>query len=500
MPGSNALRIPGLVCLLMLLVYTTGAQEFSERNELAVFSLSYDSVPVRIEIPRELQNKLELEIIVDNPRTGTDRGRSVAGVTVRIQQQDLRVPTPEEVRSEFERAFTNIDQRIRQVFVNIGRFDVVGESYSIDGEDVDSFVRQIRQFRAESIELSEEVLLGRQAFTESDFNRLADGYYLVIPSVSYYRAELTEDATYRVEIEVSFAFISMETQRTFERFTISSSGTGENLSAAISSAISSIPSNLDFRIRTVPEFQIRTGITDIIGRQVLIEFGRNMGLNVGDEFMIVHYRDFGVYTVEEETGLIYITDVRDNFSFGIPIYSNPRPMIGDQLHEVPRSGIEAEFYGGVQSMNLMTDPERIDLLPIIGIKATVSRGFYPVRPIVKVELPFIFARDDFRSPETGDPFFGVTAAIGAEYLMILGRLRFSPFAMLGITTGRFGLDFEDEETVDLAGIGINAGARIGWHLSRNSVLYIEPGFSAYIGIDPLPSVIGPALTMGINIK
>ncbi|AFG38768.1 hypothetical protein [Spirochaeta africana] len=488
-----------LSCLLPAM-----AQEFSEQQEIAVFGLSYDSVPVRIEIPRELQNMLEIEVIIDNPRTGTRRD-SKAGTTVRIEQRNFRIPTPEEVRSEFERGFTNIDQLIREVFVRIGRFDVVGEAYSIDAEDVDGFIRALRDFRSDAVELPEEVQLGRQAFTEQDFRRLTDGYYLVIPSVSYYRAELTSEATYRVEIQVSFAFIDMETARTFERFTISSSGSGENLSRAISSAVSSLPGQLDFRIRTVPEFQIMTGITDLIGRQVLIEFGRNMGLNVGDEFVILTARRVGAYDDTQETGLIYVTEVRENFSFGVPIYADPRPQIGDQLREVPRGGGEVELYGGVQSLNMPLfagdDVSALEMVPIVGLRFTASRGFYPIRPVVKLEFPFLFANDRFTTSR--GTYLGGTFAFGAEYLLILGRTRLSPYVMFGGTGGAFTSgddDDDDERDAVLSHIGVSGGLRMGYHVSRDTVLYLEPGLTAYVGMQNLPSVMGPSLTFGINFK
>ncbi|MFW6363027.1 MAG: hypothetical protein ACOC0D_04195 [Spirochaeta sp.] len=498
-------------CILLVLcagvfssIAVTG-QEFSERKEVAVFGLSYDSVPVRIEIPQELQNALEIEVIIDNPRTGTRRDAK-AGTTVRIRQRDLRIPTPEEVRGEFERGFTNIDQLIRQVFVNLDRFDVVGETYSIDAEDVDTFVQTLRSFRSEAVEIPEEVQLGQQAFTEEDFRRLTDGYYLVVPSVSYYRAELTSEAEYRVEIQVSFSFINMETTRTFERFTITSTGSGENLSRAISSAVDSIPGSLDMRIRSVPELQIRTGITDMIGNQVLIEFGRNMGLHTGDEFVILTSRSIGTYDTQEETGLIYITDVRENFSFGVPIYADPKPQIGDQLQEVPRGGAELEMYGGVQSINFPLFQEvggsvsDMRLFPIAGMRMTASRGFYPVRPLVKLEFPFAFIDEDFRTNE--GTFIGGTIAFGAEYLLILRRVRIAPFVLFGGTGGTFssGGGSDEDRSGVLSHIGISGGIRLGYHMNRNVVMYLEPGLTAYIGMNDLPSILGPSLSLGINFK
>ena len=498
------LRGQGLIlgALLVALTIIPGgqlvAQEFSEKKEVAVLSLSYDDVPVRIEIPPELQEQLEITVIVDNPRTG-ERNLPRKGVSVKYKQQEIVVPTPEEVRSEFTRGFSNIDSQIRQAFVEIGRFDIIGETFSISEPDIDSFVKIFREYRENGVALPEEVQLGRQSFTAGDFQRLIDGYYLVVPAVSYYMAELTEDTEYNVEIEVAFAFIDMELGQTFERFTISLSGSGENLSRAISSAITTLPSRLSFRIRQIEEFQILTGITDIIGRQVLIEFGKNMGIEKGDEYAIVTVEQVGSYSSEEESGLIYITDVRENFSFGVPVYSKNTPVIGDQLREVPRFGTEVEVYGGVQNMDM---ENLLDLMPVFGFLVTGSRGFYPIRPLMKIELPFTFARGEYNTVDGS--YVSTTLAVGGEYMLMWGRFRLAPYVLLGGIGGTYtdalaADEGEENDSTRISHLGVSAGARVGYHLTRDILLTLDPAFRAFVGLDA-PSIIGPVLSFGVVIK
>ncbi len=487
-------RIVLAVVLGVVLVSGASAQEFSEKKEIAIFGLSYVDVPLRIEIPAVVQEELQIDVIVDDPRRGRGRGSNTS-YTVTVQEKRLQLPSPNEVRSSFARAFANIDNSIRQTFMDLGRFIIVGETFALSETEVDEFISLMRQYREEGAELPENVRLGRQSFTEADFRRLISGYVLVIPSVSNYTAELTDDAEFQVTIEVAFAFINMESGETFERFTLDCFGSGENMAAAINSAVDDIPYSLSYRIRQVEEFQIKTGITDLVDNRILIEFGENMGLMPGDEFAIVQMERVGTYDTEQETGLLYLTEVRENFSFAVPIYASPAPQIGDQLKEIPRAGVEFEIYGGVQSLN-MTGTE---LMPVIGISAVGSRGFFPVRPILRFEVPFTFAYSDFSSVE--GEYYSLGMSLGAEYLLILGKLRVSPYALVGATFGTFGLGGSEEEepTGTLGHFGVSGGLRLGYHLNRDSVLYIEPGFMAYVGLD-MASIIGPSLNIGIEFK
>lgn len=483
-----------LAGMLVLLLSPLWAQELPEMQDVAVFNLHSDMVPVRIEIPRELQNQLDIEVIVDNPRTGTHRGAK-AGSSVSIQQQDVRIPTPAEVRTYFEQSFSDVNEMIRQVFVNRRRYNVVEERFSIDAETVDEFVRVLAGYRTDSVEVEEGVQVGHQVFTEEDLHRLAGGKYVVYPAVNYYRVELTRDAAYRVEIQVAFAFNDVEKTRLFERFNIVATGSGDTLVKAISSAVSNIGNLLESRIRTVPEFQIESGIADLVGRRILIGLGRTMGVQVGDTFLILSDLQSDASQSTDETGLIYVTDVRADFSFGIPIYAKQQPQVGDQLQVVPQRVMETEVFGGVQVLEITEDSDNTAMIPVTGLKFTAARGFFPIRPVVQLEYPFTFVNNEFSTSEGS--FLGATIGVGAEYLYIHRRLRIAPYFLLGGTAGRY---LDGSAMVVLSHLGVGGGLRLGVQASRNIVMYIEPGIAAYISMTDMPSLFGPRLTFGINIK
>ena len=77
-----------------------------------------------------------------------------------------------------------------------------------------------------------------------------------------------------------------------------------------------------------------------MGRDIIFELGRNMGIVVGDEYTIVGYRNVAGFQAKDDRGLLVVKEVQDEFSVAHLIYSSGKPQVGDQLQEVPRLGVE----------------------------------------------------------------------------------------------------------------------------------------------------------------
>ncbi|TVR93053.1 MAG: hypothetical protein EA428_02795, partial [Spirochaetaceae bacterium] len=269
------------------------AQEFSERKQVAVFRLSYYGEP-RDPVPQS-QTYIRIGNIFAYSRT--------------VESETTEI---------FQQAVGAIDEQIRSVFINMGRFDVIGLTQRMQESNVNAFVSALRSYREDTLEIPEAVLVGEQAFTEQDFERLVGGFVLVIPSVSFYNLQRRDrEQDYQATIETSFTFVNVEDFSTIGQFFVETSGTDDNAVNAMRRAVNGIPGQLEFRVRSMPIFQIRTGVLEIAGRSVIMEFGQNMGLQRGDEYAVVQRRVTSTgHTTQDETGLLVVEEVREEFSIG----------------------------------------------------------------------------------------------------------------------------------------------------------------------------------------
>ncbi len=458
-----------VLLLLMFLPRPVVAQEFSERQEIAIFRLSYHGQP-EVTTPAGPFIRIDID---------SDRFSFQFRGTGRRSWDRL-----------FHNAFNAVDERIRNVFVNLGRFDVVGFPQRVRAEYVDDFIRAVREYRSDDAEVPEAVLLGRQAFTEDDFRSLTGGFLVVVPSVTWYDMEYDYGANqYTARIETSFTVVDVDSGRTQSQFRLETSGRNSDPERAVRSAVNSIPGNLEFELRSIPEFQIRSGIIDRDGDRIYFEFGRNMGVRRGDEYVVVSPRttDFG-YTDEVETGLIIVSEVHERYSVGRLIYDGNRASVGDQLREVPRRGADIRMYAGAYLDAVGLSDGRVHARGgMAGISMSVNRGFFRFRPMVTLEFPFV--------GQSGYLLFGGYA--GLETNMFLRRLRVSPSIQAGIMAadrpgqsesdrvashvgGRTGINLSFQTTRDIM-VGVQLGWTQMWTTNAGALRSLPAIQAPYVG-------------------
>jgi len=444
-------RQRGLASLMLLVVlvvaspYVSG-QEFSERKQVAVFQLSYYGEP-RDPVP-ESQTYIRIGNVFAYSRT--------------VESETTEI---------FQQAVGAIDEQIRSVFINMGRFNVIGLTQRMQESNVDAFVNALRAYREDTLEIPEAVLIGEQAFTEQDFDRLVGGFVLVIPSVSFYNLQRRDrEQDYQATIETSFTFVNVEDFSTIGQFFVETTGTDENAVAAMRRAVNGIPSQLEFRVRSMPVFQIRTGVLEIAGRSVIMEFGQNMGLQKGDEYAIVQQRVTSTgHTTQDETGLLVIEDVREEFSIGRLLYAKPNVVVGDQLQEVPRVGADITPYANVL---LSFENQDLELL-LFGARITASRGFFSWRPVLGIEIPTTTTLFGF--------LFPMNVYVGGERNFYLGRLKMHPSFGIGLG-GAVPVDeslFEDDFYTTHVGGSLRLTA--SYLVSRDTMVFLETGVAGWQG-------------------
>jgi len=240
-----------------------------------------------------------------------------------------------------------VDSQIQDVFVNLGRFNILGMNYRLASGDINDFVSKIKEFKEQDVEIPESVQLGQEAFTEADFNKLVNSFIVVIPVMTYYNLSVDDDGDHRVEIETSFTVVNVETIETIAYFSVETDGYAADTSTAIKRAVDEIALKLQYEVRKVPAFQLKSGIVDILGMgQVVIQFGEDMGLKKGDEYAIVELEEISAgYEKKKKKALLVIKSVEEDFSIAKVVYSRGKPMIGEQVEEIPKVGLDTTVYG-----------------------------------------------------------------------------------------------------------------------------------------------------------
>ena len=159
-----------VLTLSLFVITSISAQVVSERKEIAVFKLSY----YRFDIPN-----------------------AVLG---------------------------GIDEEIRSVFINLGRFDVVGLTQRLEEGDLNEFIDKIKLYKEEQVEIPEEVQMGKEFFTKADFDGLFGSFIVVVPAVANYVVARLDTGEYQVNIKTSFTFVNVEEGRTFAQAFVDTDG------------------------------------------------------------------------------------------------------------------------------------------------------------------------------------------------------------------------------------------------------------------------------------
>lgn len=373
-------------------------------------------------------------------------------------------------------ALGSIDGEIQKVFSDLGRFTILGVTQRFSSSDVNSFIETVKRSKQSDFVMPEKFQFGESFLTEGEFNRLTGAFIVVVPVVVEFNSYFDiKNLRYHTKIKTNITFIDIASGGSVLAIkTVESSGSNDrNQYESIHSAISSIPAQLQYEVRSIPQFQINTRILSVRGSTVKLQMGSDMGIRKGDEYAIIESAKVEGFDDLRESGLIVVKDVGREISTGEVLYKSIKLSKDTQLREIPRLGSEVDLY-----LHSIGDSSAGSLLP--GLRATASRGFYAFRPFVAAQIP-VGLISSFLIVE----IFPVNALMGAEYLINLGRLSFAPSAAFGISYFSVTSPWVTTDTEFLSHVGIQAALRLAYLLGRNSRIFADLGYESWIAITDL---------------
>ncbi len=387
-------------------------------------------------------------------------------------------------------ALATIDMKIQKVFVDMGRFTVIGMTQRFASADINQFIDALRKAKEANFVLPEQYQFGEAVLTEAEFNRLTGAFVIAVPVVtSFASAYDSKSFSYVTEVTTAVSFIDAANGTLSGIAEVKTSGSDkQDQNQSVMAAIDAIPGNLEYEIRTIPQFQIKTRVLTAKGGELTTQLGENMGIKKGDEYAIIATGTVEGFSNDREVGLVVIKDVGSEVSTAQIIYSDIAPGKDTGLREIPRRGVDFEpFFHGLtgERLDVPLDPKgEGDLTLLAGFRAIVSRGFYGFRPYFAAEVPLNGIRQYFTAF-----MVPINVLIGGEYRMNVGRLSITPYAAAGasyiyVTEVLSGMSGDTSDTY-LFHFGGHAYLNVAYLFTRDMRVFAEIGAEYWISTSGL---------------
>jgi hypothetical protein len=389
-------------------------------------------------------------------------------------------------------ALGGIDQELQKVFVDLGRFNIIGVEQRLSSGGLSQFIEAIRKAKEAGFVIPEVYRFGEAALTEAVFNKLLGAFIVAVPVISGFNVSYDQmKAEWDSEVEVKVTFIDVASGSAVGVAEVSSSGSDKtDQLKSMRSAIEGIPVQLQFQIRSMPAFQINTRVLAAERGEIVVQLGRNMGIQKGDEYAVISGGSVEGFKLDREIGLVLIKEVGAEASTGVVLFSAGRIAKDAQLREIPRLGVDVEPYIHVLTGNAAT------FVP--GARVILSRGFFGFRPFAAAQIPLGEVWQAFTVT-----VIPVSVVLGGELDLRLGRLTLGPYAGAGITYLRV-----TEATTDYAKdtnlfphVGAQAYLRLSYLLTRDIRLFFEGGAEGWLSVNRhFPTYGGLGIGAGVAIK
>ncbi|URA10479.1 hypothetical protein [Thermospira aquatica] len=253
-------------------------------------------------------------------------------------------------------AYMYFDDRMIATIASMKRFQVIGYQYRLDGTTAQRFIERIRELKKQAALQNPQYRdedLGIAVIPASEMERLVNSVFVFIPSIngfdskSYdiqipqpkkgggYEIRIVKEHKATVNVSIKIIDTAGNLLSTYDNRgeAISRNSANEAYQKAVNDAME----GLAYYLRNVEEFKIKTGVLRVDGNFAYLELGKNLGISPGYEFAIEEeVTVMGRFTEKRRTGLIRVSYVSDEYSYGHIIFGSPKP--GDQLIEAPKAG------------------------------------------------------------------------------------------------------------------------------------------------------------------
>lgn len=390
-----------------------------------------------------------------------------------------------------------IDIDIQRVFVDLGRFTIIGMQQRFSSGGLDQFIATIKQSKEQNFVLPERFQFGEAFLTEAEFNRLVGAFIIAVPVVTSFNSQYVNGREWQTDIKTNVSFINVEDGTLLGIANVETSGNSrETQFKSIQDAINGIPMQLQFEIRKIPAFTLNTRVLGVVGGEIKIQLGSNMGIQKGDEYAVITGGEFEGFRDEREVGLLLIKDVGPEVSTAIIRYAGAPVVKDTQLREIPRLGVDLSLYG--HTYGVLAGSFASENSFLLGARAEATRGFFGFMPYAAVQLIL-----------DTDMWLPLNVIVGGQYAVYMRRLELGARAGLAGSTNAILRIIEDavSESDDpwFSHYGVSAGAYVSYLFNRDMKFFVEAQFDYMLGIanaigGPFSSYGGYQLGAGVTLK
>lgn len=411
-----------------------------------------------------------------------------------------------------QETLATVDAEIQGVFVNLGRFNVLGQTARLTTGDVQTFIDTLRKAKESNTPLPDEIKFGEVQLTEAVLNKLYGAFVVVVPTVTDFNSGYNDaQKQYETTLKTSVAFINVAEGTTFGFANITTQGSSkETQYKSIKQAVDGIAFQLSYEIRRIPAFTINTRVLQVKGGEIKMQLGADMGVVKGDEYVVLEKSEVAGFADEREAGLVLIREVGPQVSTGTVLYADRALVEGAQLREIPRAGIDVEPYflylnyfepltGWKSGDYNVDDPDKTKSVLAFGARFAMSRGFYELKPIAGVQINL-----DTKL------WLPIISYFGGEYNAYFGRFGFSASAAFAVGTNIIVklVESQANDTDDkwFTHLGCKADAGLSYLVSRNTKVFAKIDAEYLFGLlsgwvsGPFVSYGGYGLTGGVAFK